>query len=166
MIDLEIGVPNQDIVHYVSVPLFQERFLLATSKNVSIPSVKAEPFPKVSPEVIRGMPVVILQEHMYLGKVFRNLLTDLNYIPPKITECHNIETLHKLVAKNAGVSLLPEVSIFHRPLPDVNYYLFTDDDLGRTVAAVYKRNTKKQQDILQFIECLKEYIKNAVIRLW
>lgn len=161
VIDLEIGVPNQDTVHYVSVPLFQERFLLATSKNASIPSVKAEPFPKVSPEVIRGMPVVILQEHMYLGKVFRNLLTDLNYIPPKITECHNIETLHKLVAKNAGVSLLPEVSIFHRPLPDVNYYLFTDDDLGRTVAAVYKRNTKKQQDILQFIECLKEYIKKC-----
>ncbi len=99
VIDMEIGVPNPDTVHYMSVPLFQERFLLAASKEVQIPCTEATPFPCTDTDVIRGKPVVILQEHMYLGRVFRQLLTDLNYIPLKITECHNIETLHKLVAK-------------------------------------------------------------------
>ena len=144
VIDMEIGVPNPDTVHYMSVPLFQERFLLAASKDV-----------------IRGKPVVILQEHMYLGRVFRQLLTDLNYIPLKITECHNIETLHKLVAKNAGVSLLPEVSVSLRTLPDVNYYTLSDENMGRTVAAVYKKGSNKVDDILKFIDCLKEYLKTC-----
>ena len=161
VIDMEIGVPNPDTVHYMSVPLFQERFLLAASKEVKIPCTEATPFPCTDTDVIRGKPVVILQEHRYLGRVFRQLLTDLNYIPLKITECHNIETLHKLVAKNAGVSLLPEVSVSLRTLPDVNYYTLSDENMGRTVAAVYKKGSNKVDDILKFIDCLKEYLKTC-----
>ncbi len=161
VIDLEIGIPNPDTVHYVSVPLFQERFLLAASRELYIPSTPASPFPKVDKEVIRGKPIVILQEDMYLGRIFRNLLTDLNYIPTKISECHNIETVHKLVSKNAGVSLLPDVSVFHRRLADVNYYMFTDESLGRIVAAVYKKNSPKTSDILNFTACLKDYIRSC-----
>ena len=161
VIDLEIGVPNPDTIHYVSAPLFQERFLLAASNKINIPSVPADPFPMVDTEIIRGKPVVILQADMYLGRVFRNLLTNLNYIPTKISECHNIETVHKLVALNAGISLLPDVSVFYRRLPDVNYYMFSDKSLGRIVSAVYKKDSSKTPDILKFTACLKDYIRNC-----
>ena len=56
---------------------------------------------------------------------------------------------------------MPEVSVSLRTLPDVNYYTLSDENMGRTVAAVYKKGSNKVDDILQFIDCLKEYLKTC-----
>ena len=103
----------------------------------------------------------MLQEQQYLGKVMRNLLLDLNCIPEKSTVCTNMETVHSLVSKNAGISLLPEVSVFLRRIENVNYYMFNDPTLSRTVAAVYKKNNPKLEDIELFVQCLKDYIRGC-----
>ena len=103
----------------------------------------------------------MLQEQQYLGKVMRNLLLGLNYIPEKSTECTNIETVHSLVSQNMGVTLLPDVSVFLRRIENVNYYMFNDPTLSRTVAAVYKKNNPKLEDIELFVQCLKDYIRSC-----
>lgn len=150
-----------DTTLYRSVPLFQERFLLAASDQVDIPCARAEPYAYVDKSAIIGQPVIMLQEQQYLGKVMRNLLLGLNYIPEKSTECTNIETVHSLVSQNMGVTLLPDVSVFLRRIENVNYYMFNDTTLSRTVAAVYKKNNPKLEDIELFVQCLKDYIRGC-----
>lgn len=160
-LDIIIGLPRADTTVYTSVPLFQERFLLAASNLVDIPCTQAEPFAYVDKRAIIGHPVVMLQEQQYLGKIMRNLLLDLNFIPEKSTVCTNMETLHSLVSKNAGISLLPEVSVFLRRIDNVNYYMLNDPTLSRTVSAVYKKNNPKLEDIELFVQCLKDYIQSC-----
>lgn len=159
-LDIIISLPHADTTLYKSVPLFQEHFLLAASDQLNIPCTRAEPFAYADKSAIIGQPIVMLQEQQYLGKVMRNLLLDLNYIPEKSTVCTNMETLHSLVSKNAGISLLPEVSVFLRRIDNVNYYMLNDPTLSRTVAAVYKRNNPKLEDIELFVQCLKDCIRS------
>lgn len=161
-LDMIIGLPNSDATTYTSVPLFSERFLLACSKEQRVRSLEpASPYPIVSKNALYGKDVIILQESQYLGKVFRNLLTEINYIPNKVTECYNLETAHSLVSRNLGVTLLPEVSVFSRELDSVKYYIFREESLMRPVAAVFKNNNPKYDDICLFAECLKEYIMSC-----
>ena len=160
-LDITIGLPHADTTLYKSVPLFQERFLLAASDQVDIPCTLAEPYAYVEKSAIIGQPVIMLQEQQYLGKVMRNLLLDLNCIPEKSTVCTTMETVHSLVSKNAGISLLPEVSVFLRRIENVYYYMFSDPTLSRTVAAVYKKNNPKLEDIELFVQCLKDYIRSC-----
>ncbi len=160
-LDITVGLPQADTTLYKSVPLFRERFLLAASKQVDILCTPAEPYAYADKSVIVGQPIIMLQEQQYLGKVMRNLLLDLNCIPEKSTICTNMETVHSLVSKNAGISLLPEISIFLRRMENVNYYMFSDPTLSRTVAAVYKKNNPKLEDIELFVQCLKDYIRDC-----
>ena len=160
-LDVLIGLPRADTTLYKSIPLFQERFLLAANNQVVIPCRAGMPFPYVDRSVIVGHPVIILQEQQYLGKVMRNLLLDLNYIPEQSTVCTNIETVHSLVSKNAGITLLPDISVFLRKIENVKYYRFNDPTLSRTVAAVYKMNNPKLEDIELFVRCLKAYISSC-----
>lgn len=160
-LDIIISLPHADTTLYRSVPLFQERFLLAASDQVDIPCARAEPYAYVDKSAIIGQPVIMLQEQQYLGKVMRNLLLGLNYIPEKSTECTNIETVHSLVSQNMGVTLLPDVSVFLRRIENVNYYMFNDPTLSCTVAAVYKKNNPKLEDIELFVQCLKDYIRSC-----
>jgi DNA-binding transcriptional LysR family regulator len=160
-LDITVGLPQADTTLYKTVPLFQERFLLAASKQVNILCTPAEPYAHVDKSAIVGQPVIMLQEQQYLGKVMRNLLLDLNYIPEMSTVCTNMETVHSLVSKNAGISLLPEVSVLLRRIENVNYYMFSDPTLSRTVAAVYKKNNPKLDDIELFVRCLKDYIRDC-----
>ncbi len=160
-LDVAISLPNPDAAHYVSETLFQERLLLAASDELLIPCTEGNPFPYVDKDVVIGKPIIILQENQYLGQVLRRLLVELNYSPTKSTECYNLETAHRLVSKNVGVSLLPEVSVFARRLPNVNYYFFKDRDLSRTVSAVYRRTHTQISDIKQFIACLRDFLENC-----
>ena len=43
----------------------------------------------------------------------------------------------------------------------MNYYMFNDPTLSRTVAAVYKKNNPKLEDIELFVQCLKDYIRGC-----
>lgn len=160
-LDLVLGLPHADTTAYKSVPLFRERFLLAANKDIDIPCTAAKPYPYVEKSAVVGLPVVMLQEQQYLGKVTRNLLLSLNYIPEMSTVCTNIETVHSLVSKNTGITLLPEVSVFLRKIENVRYYMFSDPTLSRTVAAVYKKNNPKLDDIELFARCLKDYISDC-----
>lgn len=160
-LDIVIGLPLADTTLYKSVPLFQERFLLAANKQVGIPCTEAKPFAYIEKSVIVGQSVVMLQEQQYLGMVMRNFLLDLNYIPEKSTVCTNVETAHSLVGKNAGITLLPEVSIFQRQIENVSYYMFKDQSLSRTVCAIYKTNNPKFDDIELFVQCLKDYVRGC-----
>lgn len=161
-LDMIIGIPSSDTIHFTSVPLYQERFLLAASKDIPIPCVSREGshFPYVEKSVLIGKPIILLQESQYLGQIFRDLLLELNYTPSKSTECYNLETAHSLVSKNVGVTLLPELSLLSRRLPDVNYYFFNSNDMGRTVAAVYRKKHPQARDI----EVLTRHIKNLLRR--
>lgn len=157
-LDIIISVPHTDTTLYKSIPLFQERFLLAASRQLTIPCTEAEPYSYVEESVIINHPIILLQEQQHLGKVMRNLLLSLNYIPENNTVCTNIETVHSLISKNMGISLLPEVSVFLRQIKNVRYYSFRDPALSRTVSAVYKKNNPKLEDIESFVQCLKDYI--------
>ena len=157
-LDMIIGVPHTDAIHYRSVPLYHERFLLAASKSISIPSTPGTPFPYVDKSALIGKPIIMLQESQYLGQILRDLLLELNYSPSKSTECYNLETAHTLVSKNVGVTILPELSLMSRTLPDVNYYFFNSSDMGRTVAAVYRKTHPQTRDI----EVLIRHIRNLL----
>lgn len=160
-LDMIIGVPNADTVHFCSAPLYRERFLLAASKEFEIPSTPGEPFPYVEKSVLIGKPIVQLQESQYLGKILRDMLLELNYTPGKSTECYNLETAHSLVNRNVGVTILPELSLMSRQLPNVNYYLFRDGDMERIVAAIYRRNHPQTHDIEILIEHIKILLRSS-----
>lgn len=159
-VDMIIGTPSADNLHCISVPLFQERFLLAASEDISIPHTDGNPYPSVDESVLLGKSVVMLQKDQHVGAVFRELLLKLNYSPSTIVECYNLETAHTLVSKNVGVTLLPEISVFYRTMPGVNYYFFTDKTFSRPVAAVYPKNHLYAQDIQKFIALLRAFLNS------
>lgn len=160
-LDMIIGVPHSDVVHYRSVPLYHERFLLAASKSLAIPSSPGKTFPFADKSVLIGKPIVMLQESQYLGQTLREILLELNYTPGKSTECYNLETAHTLVSKNVGVTILPELSLMSRQLPDINYYFLNGEDMERTVAAVYRKAHPQARDIEVLIRHIRDLLSNS-----
>lgn len=159
--DLVIGAPHMDSVHYTTVPLVRERLLLAASDCFPIPFRENMPFPVIEKDVLIDKPLIMLHREQYLGQVFRTLIKSLNYIPKQVTICGNLETAHNLAARGVGVTLLPEVSILGRRLPQMNYFSFQDNNLSRVIAVVYPRTGYFSQDARCFVEILKNYLKTC-----
>ncbi len=158
-LDMIISLPIKENSRFKSIPLFKEKFLLAAPADMRIPFVKGEKYNVVEKDVIIGKPIIFLQENQNLGKIFRGLLEELGYAPQKYTECYNMETAHNLVSNGVGITLLPEVSICYHKVPGVEYYSINDSSLSRTVAAVYKANSKKSADIELLASCIKEFVR-------
>lgn len=158
-LDLVISPSNQDPIHYHSVPIIYERFLVAAGKAFQLEHTEGDPFPYVDKNVFFGKPIILLQERQYLGQSFRKLLLDINYSPVKLTECTNLETAHKLVKNNVGLTLLPEISVVSIRYPDVHYYALEGEFSGRTISAVYRKGHPMEKEIRILIDCVKEFIK-------
>lgn len=159
-LDLAFAAPSIEAIHFNTVPLIQERLLLAAGEDFQLQHRAGTPFPYVNKNEVRNKPVVILQERQNLGQNFRQLLMEINYSPQKMTECVNLETAHKLVKNNMGLSLLPEIGVVSGRLPGVNYYMLEGGDYSRTISAVYRKNHPMEREILQLIECTKNFIRN------
>jgi len=158
-LDLILGTPSQDTVHYTSIPVLQERFLLAAGTAYPMESTPGTPFNYIKREQIIGKPTVVLQERQNLGQNFRKLLVELNYTPASSTECINLETAHQLVKNNVGISLLPEICVVRTRYNDVNYYMLEGAPLGRTVSAVYRKGHPMEKEILELVDCVIRFIK-------
>lgn len=158
-LDMIISLPIRDNSRFKSIPLFKEKFLLAAPADLCIPSVKDEKYNLVEKDVFLGKSIIVLQENQILGKIFRDLLEELGYAPQKYTECYNMETAQNLVSNGVGVTLVPEVSICCHKVSGVEYYSINDSSLSRTVAAVYKANSKKSGDIELLASCIKEFLR-------
>lgn len=159
-LDLILASPSVDTIHFQSVPLMQERLLLAAGSDFCLEHRDGFPFPSVDKSVLYGKPIVILQERQNLGMIFRKILMDISYSPRKFTECINLETAHKLVKNNVGISLLPEIGVVCGKFPDVNYYLPEGEYCYRSISAVYRKGHAMEKEILDLIACIQRFIKN------
>lgn len=159
-LDLIIASPSVNLNNYNSVPLIQERLLLAAGNDFILEHKDGFPFPSVSRESLVGKPIVMLQERQNIGMIFRKILMDINYTPKRFTECVNLETAHRLVRNNVGLALLPEIGVVEGRFPDVNYYMIEDEYCFRNISAVYRKGHVMEAEILELIACLQRFLKN------
>lgn len=160
-LDLIFALPTQDPLNYNYVPIMYERLLVAAGQAFTMDSTPSNPFPIINRDQLLGKPIIMLSEKQHLGQIFRKLLYEINYSPKKITECINLETAHRLVKNNVGVTLLPEICVVSNRYPEISYYMLDGGGIGRSIAAIYRKGHPMEREIKLFVDCVKDFVRES-----
>ncbi len=139
-------------------PLFYERMFLYVNNKHSLSSKS-----RVKPSEIAGDGLWLLS----VGHCFRSQVVNLCSVHDKVKkevsfnyESGSLETIKKLVEKDGGYTLLPELSIDENILNNKHAQIknIGESDPLREVSMVYSRNFAKQQ----LLTLLFEHIKSCI----
>ena len=158
-VDLLIDIPSYDTYSYCSVPVAEEKILLAVPANWCTNKFISLPYVNLSE--LKDKPFIFLTKKQQIGKISRTLCSECGFEPDIAIECHNIETAYSMVVAGLGVSFIPELFARHsmgENSEKVMYYEIKDFYPKREIAVIYNKNKYLTNAASRFIELLKETI--------
>ncbi len=153
-IDLALDQVSTDASNFISIPIAEEKILLAAPESYAFDIIQHGEYPYVSISELADKPVILL--YRYYSDAIFELYNRIKITPSIIFECQNLQMAHSMVAGNVGVTLLPEYSIKRSHFQNVRYYTLCECPLLRSIGVVYKKDRALSKDADIFISVLKE----------
>ena len=137
---LLLGLPVDD-PHIETAPLFDDRFLLATSKNHPITASL-----RATPEMLEQDRLLLLEE----GHCMRDqalAVCDLQRVGNLDTSgSSSLSTIVQMVANGLGITLLPELCLdVESRHGAINVIRFADPEPQRTIGLAWRRSSPRKQ---------------------
>lgn len=159
-LDLLIDVPHEDSFEEVSVPLAEERMMMAIPPQVDclIREVPGD-FPQVDLADLAGKPFVVLSEMQMLRRLCMSLCGQCGFSPDIVLECLSLQTAHAMVEAGIGVTLVPELFVRHAVGDNqVRYCVIADRPATRKIAAIYRAERYLTRDAQTMIALLQQML--------
>lgn len=143
----------------LELPLFYERFIAYISpSNSQLYSQK-----EIGVEQLDPSEMWLLQE----GHCFRNQMINIchqNRESMQVYEAGSIETLIRVVDKNGGYTLIPELHLDSlTPQQKRNIRFFKGEEPRREISFVFREDFVKERLINELVEAIKENIPNEML---
>lgn len=149
-------VDEQDILE---LPLFYERFIAYVSPEEK--SMYA--MEKIDPALLDPRAMWLLQE----GHCFRSQMLNIcskSMESMQIYEAGSIETLIRIVDKNGGYTLIPELHISAlTPQQKKNIRLFAGDEPRREISFIFREDFVKERLINELVDVIKMIIPKFML---
>ena len=132
------------------IPLMEEPLVLICSPSHSLADQDEVELPAIAGENLVGFHIDI-PTRRGIDRIFREKKIKLN----PVMEFDNIETVKRAVEIGFGVAIVPEVTVLQEvSLKSLSKVRFSDVNLSRPVAAVYKKNKVLSPALKSFLSVL------------
>ena len=107
-------------------------------------------FPNVNFSALAKREFLLMTPGQQLFDIANNLFAHYHFTPNVILECSDMNTIHDLVSKGIGVSLLPDIIIPFVDSSNVKYYQIANESLNRTLYLTFKKGKYLPKLIKEF----------------
>ncbi len=152
-LDFIIGLTHPDSLKYISIPLYNEKIVLAMSNNYLS---NTKPGTEVNLQSFEHCHFVLMNDGQFLNKVTYQLCQEAGFSPRISTICYNLETALHMVKAGVGVSLIPDLMI--RLVEDIDYYPLKDIELKSQISIVYPRSNILSDHAKNLIDFIKKNV--------
>lgn len=142
-----------------SIPLYQERFIMAVPENHELAGKK-----NLRTEILREVPLLLLDE----GHCLRDQTIDLCHsvgavVGKSNTRATSMPTILQCVAANMGVTLIPESAYpVESKMERVDVARFAEPAPGRKMGLVYRSSSTRGKDFESLGAIIKEAFRNTI----
>lgn len=161
-IDAAIMV-NVKSSRYNYIPLLNYSILLAApaskpieKKEGAFPVRSLENIPRIHFSSLADEKFIMTTPGQQLYDISVQLFNENGMEPHSLIQCGDMETIHDLIGKNIGVSLLPDIIIPHCQSKKVQYYRIDNENLDRTLAITFMKGKFLPRVMREFIPISRE----------
>lgn len=156
--DFIVGLTHPDSFNYSSIPLYDERIVLAITSDYAPPELNVHDIDLVD---FSEAPFVMMEEDQFLYNITHELCKRAGFVPKAVVECYNLETAMHMVKAGVGVSLVPD--LMTNIVGGLNYYNIKGITPESQISIVYKKDqhlTKEGKELIALIKKNAEDYKN------
>ena len=154
-VDLLIGQPCSNTIQFESIPLTNERILLAAPESYRMTVSHNGDYPSINISELADKPFILQSGNEQFVDMLYNLYKRIGKTPTIVLECQSPQTAHTMVSYNIGMTFISEVRLMNSRLPNVCYYILDDIPLRRIVAVTYRKDRPLSQDASTFISIVQ-----------
>ena len=158
-LDLIFATSKFEDLQYERVELFQEDFLVAVPRGMSIGSSgqKTDVIETIDVNKVKDIPFIMLKSNTYIRQIVEESFSRVGIKPKCAAVCTSAIGAYGMVKAGAGATLIPYSTYLNDYSPNIEYYRFADNNYKRTVSLYYNRNRYIPHIIKEFISVSKEY---------
>lgn len=160
-LDLIFATSKFEDLQYERVELFQEDFLVAVPKNMSIGSSgqKSGVIETIDVDKVKDIPFILLKSNTYIRQIVEDSFSRNGIKPKCAAVCTSAIGAYGMVKAGAGATLIPYSTYSNDYSANIDYYRIADNNYKRTVSLYYNKNRYIPHIIREFISVSKEYFK-------
>ncbi|MFC0273228.1 LysR family transcriptional regulator substrate-binding protein [Metabacillus herbersteinensis] len=114
----------------------------------------------ISLEALRSTPSILPPENFFVRQLINKFCNDLGFLPQPIFEITTMESLVNIVAKGAGVTILPKPYLENLNNDNIRVIPILNSNLAREVGVVYRKDKYLSAATRMFIDQLKATADN------
>lgn len=153
-LDLIIDVPHPDTINYKSIPLSEEKLVLAVPdrflQQMNSPAT-------VHIKDLSDFPFIMLSDAHIISVMSRRICEAAGFQPDIRLTCTNLTTILQLVEKQLGAAIVPEYFARRQyGMPDIHYFPLKEQDDSRSICLIYRKNSYLHAQMRTLIELFQE----------
>ena len=149
--DFIVGLTHPDTFKYCSLPLYDERIVLAITSDYSPENLNVD---EVDLADFSHAPFVMMEEDQFLYNVSHDLCKKAGFVPKTVVECYNLETAMHMVKAGVGISLIPD--LMSPIVGGLNYYRLKGETPSSQISIVYHRERHLSKKAIELIDLIRE----------
>lgn len=149
--DFIVGLTHPDTFKYRSIPLYDERIVLAITSDYSPKNLNVDELDLAD---FSHAPFVMMEEDQFLYNVSHDLCKKAGFVPNTVVECYNLETAMHMVKAGVGVSLIPD--LMSSIVGGLNYYRLKGETPSSQISIVYHKDKHLTKKAIELIDLIRE----------